>query len=93
MWLIHFTESRDAISEPDSEGVGFSPDDPALASPGIPGNAQRELIRNNSDRYVGDFCSGIRKVFNDAMIARITLAGVDRSRRVQLDSKVLSTLT
>ena len=93
MWLAHFIKRRNAVSEPDSEGAGFSPDDPALAGPGIPSNVQSELIRNISDGYVGDLCSAIRKVFNDAMIAGIALAVVDRSRRVPLDSKVLSTFT
>jgi hypothetical protein len=93
MWLAHFIKRRNAISELDSEGVGFSPDDPALAGPGIPGNVQSELIRNISDGYVGDFRSAIRKVLDDAMIARIALAVVDRSRRVPIGSKVLSALT
>jgi hypothetical protein len=93
MRLAHFIKTRNAIDEPDSERVGFSPFDPALAGPGIASNVQSELIRNISDGYVGDLCSTIRKVFNDAMIAGIALAVVDRSRRVPLDSKVLSTFT
>ena len=93
MRLTYFIKRRKAIGEPYSKGVSFSPEEAALAGPGIPGNVQSELIRNISDGYVGDFCSAIRKVFNDAMIARIAFVVIDRSRRVPLDSNVLSTLT
>jgi hypothetical protein len=93
MWAAHFIKRHNAISELDPERVGSSPHDPALAGPGIPSNVQSDLIRNICDGYVGNFCSAIRKVFNDARIARIADAVVDRSWRVPLDSKVLATLT
>jgi hypothetical protein len=93
VWYAHFIKRRNAISELDPEGVGLSPDDPALTGLGISSYMQSELIPNICDGYVGDFCSAIRKVFHSAMIARIALAVVNRSRRVPLDSKILSTLT
>jgi len=81
------------VDEFDADGCRIFPENMAFPQADRASrDAQREFIRNFADDDARDLGAAVRQVLYEALRKQITIAVIDFSRRMPLDSNITSTI-